>query len=256
MRKYFLHTLLLLLFLAQNVGAQKIPDRPRPQRMVNDFAKVLKADEVERLENKLVAYNDSTSTQIAIVTMPDLGGYDAAGFAFELGDKWGIGRKNKNNGILILMSVEERDVFIATGYGMEDIVPDALAKRIVTNYLVPNFKERNFYKGFDEATDVIIGLATGRFTADDVQGETIPMWAIILVIAFVIIILSTINKGGGDGHTYSGKRHGGHRGTTTGPVIWGGGFGGGGGGFGGGGGGGFGGFGGGSFGGGGAGGKW
>jgi uncharacterized protein len=238
------------------ISNAQIPERPSPPRLVNDFANVLKNNERDALEKKLVAYYDSTSTQIAIVIMPDLGGYDAAGFSFELAEKWGIGKKSKNNGILILMSVQERDVFIAPGYGVEEFIPDAISKRIVNNYLIPNFKQGNFYKGFDEATDVMIGLLTGKFTADDIDDGKIPLWLIILVIVIVIIIITLGNKGGGGGgHTYTGKGHRPYSGG--GPIIWGGGGSRGGSSWGGGGrSGGFGGFGGGSFGGAGAGGKW
>jgi len=240
-----------LCVFAVSVSFAQFPERPKPQRLVNDFANVLSESDEALLEKKLVAYNDSTSTQIAIVTLQNIGGYDAASFSFELAEKWGIGRKSKNNGILILMSVEERDVFIATGYGVEEFVPDALSKRIVNNYLIPNFKQGNFYKGFDEATDVIIGLLTGQFNADDISKEKkIPIWAIIIIIIVIIIILSNINKGN-PGNTYTGR---GYRSYGGGPVFGGGSWGGGS--WGGGGGGGFGGFGGGSFGGGGAGGKW
>ena len=248
--KYFLLLYFILFFGYSNAFAQ-IPERPSPQRLVNDLANILKPQERAALEQKLVAYNDSTSTQIAILTMPNLSGYDAASFSFETAEKWGIGRKSKNNGILILMSVEERDVYIATGYGMEGAVPDALAKRIVSNQLIPNFKQGKFYEGFDEATSTIIKLAEGEFSADDVESKPkIPLFVIVIIIIFIFIIISNINKGGG-GQTFSGKSVGGYRGG--GPIIWGGGRSGGFGGFGGGG---FGGFGGGSFGGGGAGGKW
>jgi uncharacterized protein len=239
-------------FAVFNSVAQAIPERPKPQRLVNDFANVLNESEEAALEKKLVAYNDSTSTQVAIVTMQNLSDYDAASFSFELAEKWGIGRKSKNNGVLILMSVEERDVFIATGYGVEEFITDALSKRIVNNYLIPNFKQGNFYKGFDEATNVIIGLLIGQFKADDIsERKGIPIWAIVIIIIVIIIIISSSNKGNGGGHTYTGR---GYRSYGGGPIIFGGSRGGDS--WGGGSSGGFGGFGGGSFGGGGAGGKW
>jgi uncharacterized protein len=242
-----------LCVFAVSVLFAQIPDRPKPQRLVNDFANVLNENEKAALEIKLVAYNDSTSTQVAIVTMQNLGGYDAASFSFELAEKWGIGRKSKNNGILILMSVEERDVFIATGYGVEEFVTDALAKRIVNNYLIPNFKQGNFYKGFDEATDVIIGLLTGQFKAEDlkVRRDLPPIEVIIFFIIIFIIIIFIGNRGDNGGGTYTGRGYRPHRSC---PIIWGGSRGGSS--WGGSSGGGFGGFGGGSFGGGGAGGKW
>ena len=237
--------LLPLLVLPFFVVAQDFPPRPQPPRLVNDFSQVLSAAEQQRLERKLVAYDDSTSTQIAIVTMKSVGGYDISDYSFRLAEQWGLGQKGKDNGILILAATEDRDVFIATGYGLEDVVPDAITKRIVENYIVPNFREGNFYQGFNAATDVIIGLTTGKFTADNIKKrkpDGINIFTII-VILLIIIVSSFFRRR--RYYTYSGRGMTAHRG-----AFFGGSFGGGGGG------GGFGGFGGGSFGGGGAGGSW
>lgn len=232
---------------AANSFAQ-FPERPSPPRLVNDFANFLSVEERQQLENKLVAYDDSTSSQIAIVTITDLGAYDESQYAFELAEKWGIGRKHKNNGILILASKEQRAVFIATGYGLEDVLPDAICKRIVERIVIPNFKNGNFYAGFDEATDEIISRSTGKYVNEKSdRKEGLPTWAIIIIIIVFIIIVSGSASGGGKGGNTISRR------GSSGPIFWGGG------GFGGGGsssGGGFGGFGGGSFGGGGAGGRW
>lgn len=244
---YHLTLLLVSLVVSINLSAQ-FPERPSPPKLVNDFADFLSPQEQQMLEQKLVAYDDSTSNQIAIVTITDLGNYDISQYAFELAEKWGIGRKHKNNGILILASKEQREIFIATGYGLEDVLPDAICKRIVERIVLPNFKNGNFYAGFDEATDEIIARSTGKFVNDEPREQKgLPIWVIILIIIIIIIIISSSSSGGG-GRTMSRRGLGG-------PVMWGGG-----GGFGGFGGGhssgGFGGFGGGSFGGGGAGGKW
>ena len=91
------------------VLSQNLPERPVPPRLVNDFAGLLKADEVNALEQKLVAFNDSTSTQIAIVIVPSLLGFDKADFAQRLGDKWGVGQKGSNNGVLILVKPKTSD---------------------------------------------------------------------------------------------------------------------------------------------------
>ena len=251
--------LALLLWAAAAFAQNDLPPRPNPPRLVNDFAGMLAPDEEEALERKLVAYDDSTSSQITIVTINNLNGYDVSDYAFKLGDAWGIGRAQKNNGILILVAKEERKMYIATGYGLEGALPDALAKRIIETILKPNFQQSRYYQGLNEATDYIIGLASGEYEGEPrsrntTEGNGIPFWAIILII---LVILWLISRRGGGG----GKRTITSRGTRGwGPVFFpmgGGGFGGGfgGGGFGGGGGG-FGGFGGGKFGGGGAGGSW
>jgi uncharacterized protein len=227
---------------------------------------MLRPDEVQRLEDKLVAYNDSTSSQIAVVTVPTLGDYEIADYAQKLYEAWGIGQKNNNNGVLILVAQQERQVRIQPGYGLEGAIPDALAKRIISNTIAPAFKEERYYDGINRATDQLIALAKGEYKADpstmpqrqrsrDNSGSGIPFW---LIIGLLVLFLLFRNRGGGGG----GRRNRGFGGAMIPPIIFGdfsggrGVFGGGGGGFGGGGGGGFGGFGGGSSGGGGASGNW
>jgi len=156
---------------------QDFPERPNPPKLVNDFANILGDREELTLEQKLVAYNDSTSTQIAVVTINSLKGNDIGEYSFLLAEKWGIGQKGKDNGVLILVALEDRKMFIATGYGMEGVIPDALAKRIIENYMKPNFRNNNYYKGINEATSVIMGLASGEFTADQIgrkKNRTLP----------------------------------------------------------------------------------
>ena len=252
--------LLLGLLTALGSAAQNIPPRPNPPRLVNDLAGLMQGGEADQLERKLLAYNDSTSSQIAVVTVPTLDGDDISDYAQKLYEGWGIGRKGKNNGILILVAQQEHTARIQTGYGLEGAVPDALAKRIISNTLVPAFRQNQYYAGLDRATDQLIALAKGEYQADpadarpqgrrDGSGSGFPFWVIILVLVIVFTMLR--NRGGGGGR---GNR--GFGGGFIPPIIFGGGgFGGGGGGFGGGGGGGFGGFGGGSSGGGGASGSW
>lgn len=260
LRRWWPALLLLLgLLPAFSGAAQSIPPRPNPQRLVNDLAGLMQGGEADQLESKLVAYNDSTSSQIAVVTVPNLDGDDIADYAQQLYEKWGIGQKGKNNGILILVAQQEHTARIQTGYGLEGAVPDAIAKRIISNTLVPAFRQNQYYAGLDRATDQLIALAKGEYKADpaDAQpqggrtGTRFPFWLIILGMIILFAIIR--NRGGGGGR---GNR--GFGGGFIPPIIFGGGFGGGGGGGfgGGGGGGGFGGFGGGSSGGGGASGSW
>ena len=261
--------LLLLLALLGPLGhlrAQNIPPRPTPPRLVNDLAGLLQPEQAAALEQKLVAYDDSTSSQIAVVTVPTLGDQEVAAYAEALFTAWGIGRKGKNNGLLVLVSVQPRKAWIQTGYGLEGAVPDALAKRIVSNTLAPAFRQGQFYAGLDRATDQLIALAKGEYKADPNEkqsvdngngrgGSNFGFW---LVIAFLVLFFLLRSRGGGNNN----RGRGGFGGGFMPPIIFGdfsGGRGvfGGGGGFGGGsGGGGFGGFGGGSSGGGGAGGGW
>ena len=227
--------------------AQNFPGQSSPPRLVNDFANVLSGDEQVALEQKLVAYNDSTSTQIAIVIIESLDGAEVGSYAAELGEKWGVGSKKNHNGVMILMAKKERKISIRTGYGVEEKLGAIICDRIIKNKLVPNFKQGNFYGGFSEATDEIMARLSGMYVnANRDNDKQIPLWVIILIIFIIFFILPMIFKGNGRGTTYSRGGWGG------GPFI-GGGFGGGGSS---GGGGGFGGFGGGGFSGGGSSGNW
>ena len=261
----------LLLVNTWIVAAQDLPDRPNPPRLVNDYAGILSRSDAERLENKLVAFNDSTSTQIAVVIVPDLKGYDAGDYAQRLGDKWGVGQKGKNNGILIIVKPKTADsrgqAFISTGYGAEGAVPDLLAARIVDNDMIPSFRNGDYYGGLNKATSTLMSLIKGKYTADqynrrhgnpNVHVSGSPGAFFIIFFIFIIIVIFGRRGGGRHNRRIStglpfwllmGMMGG--RGSRGGGWSSGGGWGGGGGG-----GGGFGGFGGGGFGGGGAGGSW
>ncbi|HLT07842.1 MAG TPA: TPM domain-containing protein [Cyclobacteriaceae bacterium] len=241
------------------------PEPPNPPRLVNDFTNTLSEAQKAALERKLVAYDDSTSTQISIVLIRSVGPYDISDYAFQLGDKWGIGRQGKDNGLLILAAMEDRKVFIATGYGLEGAVPDAVANRIVNNVIVPAFRSEAYYEGLNQATDMIIKLAAGEYDAERVAKNGNNLGAIFFILFFIVLfIIIPLIKNRKDNDNHMGGKGGNIDLFTTmmlanllsgGRRRGGGGFGGfsGGGGFGGGG---FGGFGGGSFGGGGAGGSW
>lgn len=255
--------LLFFTLLLSAATAQDLPEPMSPPRLVNDFAGVLSDQENSMLEQKLRAYHDSTSTQIAVVIVQDLGGYEVVDYAVRLGEKWGVGQQGGDNGIVVLVSIDDRKAAIVTGYGMEGAVTDAATRRIRENQMNPNFREGNFYEGLDEATTTIIKLASGEFTAEDLEpkGQGAGYFALIFVFIVVgIIILAAVNS---KKKNHIGKKGlgfwtalwllsnmGGGGRNRGGGSGWGGGFGGGSSG------GGFGGFGGGSFGGGGSGGSW
>ena len=258
--RYRLTLLLGLLFVMLTLGMTvkaQLPSPPYPPRLVNDYTGTLSASQIETLERKLVAYNDSTSTQFLVLLVDDLQGYDIHEYATKIGHSWGVGQKGKNNGAVILVKPkkgsERGQVDISPGYGMEEYVTDATAKRIIEKEMIPAFKEDDYYTGIDNAVNVMMELCSGKFTQDEYANDDgFPLWLIILVIIAIMLILSKFSDNNGQNYSGGGTR-----------TIWipmgGGGFGGGGfggGGFGGFGGGGFGGFGGGGFGGGGASGSW
>ncbi|HVF96337.1 MAG TPA: TPM domain-containing protein, partial [Flavisolibacter sp.] len=248
MKKFLL---IITVFVTLFAKGQQIPAKPNPPRLVNDFANELTAEQEQALESKLVAYDDSTSNQITIVILKNLGGYEAEVFATELGERWGIGGAQFDNGIVVLVSMgdeqEKRKAFIAVGRGLEGAIPDLTAGAIYEDILVPNLRSGDFYGGFDKATDALIRAAAGEYKAPagyrnrGKGGGGISKIVIGIIILF--ILLSMFGGGGNRGGGYMSRR--GYRGFG-GPIFFPGGFGGGGSsGGGGGGGGGFGGFGGG-----------
>lgn len=241
--------------------AQDFP--PKPNTLVTDYTNTLSAEDKQKLENKLDAFNDSTSTQIAVVIIKSVGDYDINEYGATLGRKWGIGQKGKNNGILVLVAINDHKMTIQTGYGAEGALPDVITEQIRVNDINPRFRQGDYYGGLDVGTDDIIKYTKGEYKADKKQvappeksGGSI---AILIFIVIVILILVFRNRGGG------GQIIGSRGGASpfwwflAGSMLGGGGgrgWGGGGSDGDGGGGGGFGGFGGGDFGGGGSGGSW
>ena len=244
-----------------------IPAKPNPPRLVNDFANILIPEQEQALEDKLVKYDDSTSNQIVIVTLPTLkdpsngSKYDDHEVALKILREWGVGQKDRNNGIVVLIVKNqdntEKNIRIEVGYGLEGAIPDITAKTIIDNEIVPNFREENYYRGLDEATDALIKAAAGEYTAPagyhEKNNKGIGMGRLIPILVILWIILRIFGGGNRGGGMMSRRGFRGFRG----PIIFpGGGWGSGGGGGFGGGGGGFGGFGGGGGGGGGASGSW
>lgn len=189
--------LLGILFISISVLGQEIP--AKPNGYVLDQAGLMQANEVQQLEQKLRGYADSTSTQFAIVLVPTTGNSDPYDYAMAIGKTWGVGQKGKNNGVVILVSMDNRKIRIVTGRGIEDVLPDATCKRIINRIIKPYFKRGDYFGGLDVATTEMMQRASGQFQAeasDDSEG--MPVFVIVVLI-FVIITLirAFINRGGG-----------------------------------------------------------
>lgn len=247
---------LFVLAIGFKVGfAQDFP--AKANTLVNDYTNTLSAAQVKLLEDKLVAFDDSTSNQIAVVILKSVGDYDINEYALELGRKWGVGGKNKNNGVVLLIAIGDRKLSIQTGYGLEGALPDIYTKRIIENDIKPFFKAGDYFSGIDAGTNSIISLVKGEYKAEaKTKSKGSKGISALMVILIVAAILIVIRKGGGGG----GSQVIGGRGVANalfwGMLLNGGGGGRSSGGFGGGSSGGFGGFGGGGFGGGGSSGSW
>ena len=160
--RYILLAVSLLLSLASHA----IPLRPNPQRLVNDYARVFTREQAASLERMLVAFDDSTSNQIAVVTVTDLEGYAPAEYATRIGLEWQVGSEKFDNGIVLLVKPKVAgsagQVFIAVGYGLEGAIPDAYAKRIIDNELIPHFMHGDYFGGVESACEVLMKLASGE----------------------------------------------------------------------------------------------
>lgn len=218
--KFFL---VLLVMIGGFANAQNLPDPMSPPRLVNDFAGVFNEQERNDLEHMLLAYDDSTSTQIYVVTVKDLDGYAVSDYAFRLGEKWGVGQKGKDNGAIILIKPKvgnsRGQVFIATGYGLEEKLNDARVGRIIDNYMLPYFQQNDYYTGTKGAIEAMIGYLSGQFQADE-EAEELTTGDIIVGIVLVLLFIYFISK--------ANKNNKGNRSSGGGffPPIIGGGFGG------------------------------
>ena len=257
----FLKLFVCLLFTQISFAQFTIPEKPTLQTSVYDYANVLSATEKAQLEEKLIKYSDSTTTQIVIVTIESLKGEDIGILTPKWGQTWGIGGTEKNdNGVLILLAKAERKIWISAGYGLEDRLTAGIGGEISRNIIIPEFKAGSYYNGLDKGTDALFDVFKGKYKGERVKkskDKGFPFLPLIVIVVIIVILISR-NKGGGGN---SGNRGGGFGPSLLDVIILsslGRGGGGGGGGFGGGSsGGGFGGgFGGGGFSGGGSGGGW
>ncbi|XWY20335.1 TPM domain-containing protein [Bisgaard Taxon 45] len=241
--------LFVAMLWAVPVFSVQFPSVPNPFQYVNDYTKTLSDNDKAVLERKLSQYGQETSSQIAVVIIPSTQEYDISQYAFELGDKWGIGRKQLNNGVLMLVAKQDRKMFIAVGQGLEGVLPDAFLSQLIRNQMTPHFKEGQYVIGINQGIDYLIAASKGEFDAQQVLEETwedyIPFLMIAIFIAFILF-----NEFLPSGYVSPGRHQSSSRTSSFPRRRNSGGFGG----FGGGGSGG--GFGGGSFGGGGAGGSW
>ena len=227
-------TLALLLCLSMPLLAA--PDFPRLKGRVMDRAGLLKADTEVQLSQLLAAHEKATSNQVVVVTLPDLQGYSIAEFGYQLGRHWGIGQKDKNNGVVLLVAKAERKVRIEVGYGLEGALTDALAGNIIQTVITPRFKRGNFDGGVYRGVEAILAAIKGEYKSQAAKkGSGNDLWKLLLFIPLFWFFV------GGFRSSVNGRRryrHGGYYGGGFGAGrggFGGGGFSGGGGGFGGGG---------------------
>lgn len=208
---------LLLAFLCVSLawGQFTIPEKPQKETSVYDYVNLLSPSQSNALEQKLIRYSDSTSTQIVVAIISTTEGEDISYLGAQWGQKWGIGQADKDNGVLVLLAKEDRRIAINTGYGVEGALTDLMSKRIIESVIIPEFKKGDYYSGLDKGSDAIFKVLTGEFTEDRRLGKNqrFPFEALFPFIIFIVIMIilwSRKNKGGGG--------HGGRRGSGL--DIW------------------------------------
>ena len=212
-------SIVALLLTVLSAAAVAVPSRPNPPKLVNDLAAIFSEKQVNELEQKLETFSDTTSNQIAVITVADLEGYAPAEYATKIGIEWGIGSKDFNNGIVILVKPKTPDargeVSIQIGYGLEGAIPDAYCKRIIENDVIPHFRENDYYGGVSQAVDVLMALASGEITyVNGAEGEDEESgYGALLIMAVIFLFIwlwarSSMKK--------SGKNNNHHRGGGSG----------------------------------------
>lgn len=209
--RYLKVSLILLFLWCKPVWSQfEIPDKPALQTSVYDYTNLLTDQQKKQLSQKLVRYSDSTSTQIVITIIATTKGEDINYLGANWGQKWGIGQKGKDNGILIILAQDDRKIAINTGYGVEGSLTDALSKRIIENIILPEFRTGNFYGGLDKGADVIFQVLNGEFQEERTFGDNdgFPFSSILPFIIFIVILFILWSRKNDNNNGRGGRRRG------------------------------------------------
>ncbi len=195
--------LLVLILSTWASNAQNAVPLPNPLRLVVDNANVLTQNQINVLENKLDAFNDTTSNQIVVLTVPSLNDQSIEDVAVATFRSWGIGDKKNNNGVLVLVAIKERKVKIEVGYGLEGAIPDVTAKDIIETTIVPSFKKGDYFKGISDAIDNLSLAAAGEYKIQKQNGDTnsggYSTFIFFFMIVIVFVIMISGRGGGGNG---------------------------------------------------------
>jgi uncharacterized protein len=204
----FLKLLVCLLVTQINFAQFDIPEKPNFQTSVYDYANVLSADEKAQLEEKLIRYSDSTTTQIVVITIESLKGEDIGILTPKWGHAWGIGGTEKNdNGVIILLAKAEKKIWISAGYGLEDRLTAGIGGEITRNIIIPEFKAGSYYKGLDKGTDALFDVFKGKYKGERKQSKkdkNIPILPIIIIVFIILALISRNKKDGGNSGSSGG----------------------------------------------------
>jgi len=191
-----------LLFVSMASSSSAFYSLGDPQGFVNDYADVLDEATESRLESDLMAYSQETKHQIAVVTIESLQGDTIENFSQKIFDEWGIGTEAADNGVLLLLAVEDRQVRIAVGYGLEGVLPDLLAKRILSEKGSPAFKAGDYGKGVTDVVNEVKSAAKSEVISTELLDQktfakhpySITIHAVLILLFIVIGIYSFVNR--------------------------------------------------------------
>lgn len=197
--------LLSVLFSCNCIFSQfTIPEKPSLQTSIYDYANLFSTNEKTQLEEKLIRYSDTTTTQIVVITIESLKGEDVSLLATKWGHTWGVGgTKKDDNGVIILISKNDRKIAINPGYGLEDRLTAGIGGEIIRNIIIPEFKAGSYYNGVNKGTDALFDVFKGKYKGTRKQAkqeQDFPFLPFIIIIAFILILASR-NKGGGSGNS-------------------------------------------------------
>ncbi|WP_046243894.1 TPM domain-containing protein [Hymenobacter terrenus] len=139
-------------------GAEGLPPRPSPFKFVNDQAQLMAPADAKKLESGLRRYADNTGTQVVVVTVPTLGGRDVADYGRALGTAWGVGQRDKNNGLVVLVGAKERKVTIQPGSGLASVITPEVTSRVI-GQMTPSFKQSNYFAGLRTGLNTLMATA-------------------------------------------------------------------------------------------------
>lgn len=204
LKHIFKRFIILLLLVSSSIALAQyeIPPIPKTQTSVYDEIGLLSPSQKNSLEEKLIRYSDTTSTQIVIITISSTKGEYINYLGAQWLTKWGIGQKGKDNGILILLAKDDRKIGINTGYGVEHLLTDAMSKRIINRDIIPYFKQNDYYGGLNRAADAIFEVMKGEYQGTRKNNSTdfpVAFFFILLVFFIIFIIIISKSRGGGRG---------------------------------------------------------
>jgi len=152
---------MLLLFASGSLRAELVPV-PALQKRVTDLTQTLTPEQQSQLESKLAAFEQQKGSQIAVLVIPSTKPEEIEQYSIRVVDAWKLGREKPDDGVLVLVAKDDRKMRIEVGYGLEGAIPDLIAKRIITEVMVPSFRQGDFYGGINHAVDKLIGLVSGE----------------------------------------------------------------------------------------------